>query len=77
MLNRFHDLVTVELGYNEQLGTGHFCSLQRGFVITGLICVLKLPISQKKFVRYNRVFVNNRVYYNRVSLFLDNGDLDE
>ncbi len=27
--------------YNEQLRTGHFCSLQTGFVITGLICVVK------------------------------------
>ncbi len=30
------NLATVNLGYNEQLGTGHFL-----FVITGLICVLK------------------------------------
>jgi hypothetical protein len=38
---------TVKLGYNEQLGTVHFCSLLPGFVITGFICVLKVPISPK------------------------------
>ncbi len=35
---------TVILGYNDQLGTGHFCSLFSGFVITWLICVVKWPI---------------------------------
>ncbi len=37
----------MKLGYNEQLKTSHFCSLQQGFVITGLICVLNWPISLK------------------------------
>ncbi len=27
------ELITVKLGYNEQLGTGHFCSLKPVFVI--------------------------------------------
>jgi hypothetical protein len=31
----------VKLGYNKQLGTGHFCSIKPGFVITGLIFVVK------------------------------------
>jgi len=48
---------TVKLGYNEQLGTGWNCSLQPGFVITGLIYVVKWPIGTEQFVRYNRVFV--------------------
>ncbi len=39
---------TVKLVYNEQLGTGHFCSLWPGFVIIGLICVLKWPIWLQK-----------------------------
>ncbi len=61
------DPYTVKLGYNEQLGTGHFCSLKPEFVITGLFCALKWPIYLTlKSVRYNRVFVNNRVRYNRV-----------
>jgi hypothetical protein len=38
---------TFKLGYNEQLRTCHFCSLYRGFDITGLICVLKWPIWRK------------------------------
>ncbi len=49
---------TVKLGYYMQLGTGHFCSLHSGFVITGLIFVIKLP-SRLDFncVLYNWLFV--------------------
>ena len=34
-------IIKVKLGYNEQLGTGQICSLQPGFVIVGLIYVVK------------------------------------
>ncbi len=55
---------TVKLGYNEQLGTGHF------FVMTEVrynrvsLCT-KITNLISKSVRYNRVFVNNRVCYNQ------------
>jgi hypothetical protein len=32
--------ITVKLGYNEQLGTGNFCSLTTEFVITEFHCIL-------------------------------------
>jgi len=32
---------TVKLGYDEQLRTDQICSLQPGFVITGLIYVVE------------------------------------
>jgi len=38
----------VKLGYNEQLGTGRICLLEPGFVITGLIYVVKWHFGQKK-----------------------------
>ncbi len=50
----------VKLAYNEELGTGHFCSLWPDFVITGLIHAVKWLI--KPSVRYKRV------RYNQVSL---------
>ena len=37
---------TVKLGYNEQLRTDQICSLQPGFVITGLIDVLNGVLEQ-------------------------------
>ncbi len=30
----------MKLGYNEQLGTGHFCSLTSEFVITEFHCTM-------------------------------------
>ncbi len=45
-----HRWYTVKLGYNEQLGASHFCSLQPGFVLTGAICVLKCPIWLKNLL---------------------------
>ncbi len=64
-------LNTVKLGYNEQVT---FVRYKPGFVITGVrynqvnLCYKKSNLN-KKSVRYNRVFVNNRVRHNRVSLY--------
>ncbi len=48
---------TVKLGYKEQLGTGWNCSLNLGFVLTGLICEVNWSFGTEKCVGYNRVFV--------------------
>ncbi len=59
------DCNTEKLGYNEQAFL---------FVITG-VRYKRVNLSTKMtnltsdFVRYNRVFINNRVRYNRVSLY--------
>ncbi len=59
-------ITTVKHGYDEQLGTGHFCSGVHYNRVD--LCTIKtnLPL---KFVRYNQVSVNKRVRYNRVSLY--------
>ncbi len=46
-----------EDGYDEQFGTGWICSLQPGFVITGLIYVENWSFGTEKYVLYNWVFV--------------------
>jgi hypothetical protein len=47
-------------------GSAIFVRNNWGIPITGLICVLKMTNLTLKYVRYNRVSVNNRVRYNLV-----------
>ncbi len=58
----FKKKVTAKLGYNEQLTTSYnrfnLCSKMTNWPL--------------KFVRFDRVFVNNRVSYKRVSLYFFN-----
>jgi hypothetical protein len=56
-LNRMNEVQSIEHGYNEHLGTGHFCSLSPGLVITGLF----VNHLSKKLVHYIRVYANHRV----------------
>jgi hypothetical protein len=53
---------TDKPGYKEQLGIGHFVRYNLIY-----LCA-KITNLTLKSVRYNRVFINNRVRYNRVSL---------
>ncbi len=62
----------MKLGYNEQLGTDQFSSLvgYTGVRYNQVNLCTKITNLTRKSVRYNRVFVNNRVRYNRVSLYI-------